>query len=323
MGGRIAVIGSLMMDLVTYVDRMPAWGETLEAPTFEMGHGGKGANQAVAAAKLGTDVLMIGKVGQDAFGDPTIRNLASHGVDCRHVTAVPGRSSGVASITVDASGENAILIVTGANADLSPADIDAAADDLKGCDLILLQLEVPVETVYAAIAFGREHGIRTLLNPAPARRDLDPDRVRHATFLVPNETELVILADRPAGNQAEIEAAARHLIAQGAECVIVTMGSRGALLVTAGEAVKIAPVPVTPVDTTGAGDAFIGSFAHFLVGGDAVPDALRKAAVYAADSITRRGTQKSYPTAASFEAVLAAHERARLLTETEAGRTGE
>ncbi len=307
MAGRIAVIGSIMMDLVTYGERMPAWGETLVAPTFAMGHGGKGANQAVAAARLGAAVMMVGKVGQDAFGDPSIRNLASHGVDCRHVREVPGRSSGVASIVVDPAGENAILIVKGANADLSPADIDAAADDLKGCDLILLQLEVPVETVYAAIAFGRAHGIRTLLNPAPARRDLDPERVRHATFLVPNETELVILSGRPAGNEAEIEAAARHLIARGAECVIVTMGSRGAMLVTAGEAVRIAPVPVTPVDTTGAGDAFIGSFARFLVGGDTVVDALGKAALYAADSITRRGTQRAYADAAAFEAVLAAH----------------
>lgn len=304
--GRIAVIGSNMMDLVTYVDRMPAWGETLEGPAFEMGHGGKGANQAVAAAKLGADVLMVSKVGQDAFSDTTIRNLASHGVDCRHVTVAPGRSSGVASIMVDPSGENAILIVKGANAELSPADIDAAAADLKGCGLILLQLEVPVETVYAALAFGREHGIRTLLNPAPARRDLDPERVRHASFLVPNETELVILSDRPAGNEAEIEAAARHLIARGAECVIVTMGSRGALMVTTGEAVRIAPVPVAPIDTTGAGDAFIGSFAHFLVRGDPAAEALRKAAHYAADSITRRGTQKAYASAAAFEALLAA-----------------
>ena len=208
MGGRIAVIGSIMMDLVTSVTRMPAWGETLEGPAFAMGHGGKGANQAVAAAKLGADVLMIGKVGQDSFGEPTIRNLTSHGVDCRHVSVVPGRSSGVASIMVDPAGENAILIVKGANADLSPADIAAAADDLKGCDLILLQLEVPVETVYAAIAFGREHGIRTLLNPAPAIPDLDPKRVRHASFLVPNETELAILSGRPAGNEVETEAAA-------------------------------------------------------------------------------------------------------------------
>ena len=300
MAGRIAVIGSNMMDLVTYVTRMPEKGETIEAPSFEMGHGGKGANQAVAAAKLGAEVLMLTKVGDDLFGENTVKNLAAHGVDTRYVTKVPGRSSGVAPIMVEPSGENSILIVKGANADLLPSDIEAAAVDLATCDLILLQLEIPVETVYAAIDFGKRHGIRTLLNPAPAVRDLDPDQIRHATFLVPNETELVILSGLPADGEHEIEIAARHLIAQGIETVIVTMGSRGALLVTAGEAVRIAPVPVTPVDTTGAGDAFIGSFARFLVGGDNLRTALDKAARYAADSITRRGTQKAYATAAEF-----------------------
>ena len=195
--GRIAVIGSNMMDLVTYVNRMPKPGETLEAPSFEMGHGGKGANQAVAAAKLGADVLMLTKVGDDMFADNTIRNLASLGIDTRHVTKVAGRSSGVAPIMVDANGENSILIVKGANNDLLPADIEAAADDLKACDLILLQLEIPVETVYAAIAFGKRHGVKTLLNPAPALPDLDAERVKDATFLVPNETELAILSGLP------------------------------------------------------------------------------------------------------------------------------
>lgn len=300
MVGRIAVIGSNMVDLVTYVTRMPAKGETLEAPAFEMGHGGKGANQAVAAAKLGADVLLLSKVGDDGFADGTIRNLQGFGVDVRHVTRVPGRSSGVAPIMVDPSGENSILIVKGANADLGAADIERAADDLKTCDLILLQLEIPVDTVYAALDFGRRHGIRTLLNPAPALPDLDPDRIRHASFLVPNETELAILTGLPVDGVDEIAAAARALVARGIGTVVVTMGARGALLVTADRVAPVAPVPVTPVDTTGAGDAFIGSFARYLVGGDGVEAALGKAARYAADSITRRGTQKAYATEADF-----------------------
>lgn len=302
MAGRIAVIGSNMMDLVTYVNRMPAPGETLEAPSFEMGHGGKGANQAVAAAKLGTAVLMLTKVGDDAFADATIGNLKAAGVDTRYVGRVPGRSSGVAPIMVDPSGENSILIVKGANNDLLPADIEAAAEDLKRCDLILLQLEVPVETVYAALAFGKRHGVRTLLNPAPALPDLDPEQVKLATFLVPNETELAILTGLPVETVEEIAAAARALIAKGIETVVVTMGSRGALLVTGSEVTRIEPVKVTPVDTTGAGDAFIGSFAAFHTGGLALEPALKKAARYAADSITRRGTQKAYATTAEFEA---------------------
>ncbi|MDX7951045.1 ribokinase [Lichenihabitans sp. Uapishka_5] len=300
MTGRIAVIGSNMMDLVTYVTRMPAPGETLAAQDFVMGHGGKGANQAVAAAKLGAEVLMLTKVGDDNFADTTLANLKACGVDTRHVGRVPGRSSGVAPIMVDPAGENSILIVKGANDALLPADIEAAADDLKRCDLILLQLEIPIETVYAAIAFGKRHGVPTLLNPAPALPDLDPERIKDATFLVPNETELAILTGLPVETVEEIAAAARALIAKGIGTVVVTMGSRGALLVTATSVTPIAPVAVTPVDTTGAGDAFIGSFARYHVGGDALKPALAKAARYAADSITRRGTQRAYATAAEF-----------------------
>jgi ribokinase len=299
--GRIAVIGSNMVDLVTYVARMPVRGETVEAPSFEMGHGGKGANQAVAAAKLGAEVLMVTKVGDDMFADNTIRNLASFGIDTKYVTRVKGRSSGVAPIMVEPSGENSILIVKGANADLSPADIELAAEDIKSCDLILLQLEIPVETVYAAIEFGKRHGVKTLLNPAPALADLDPERIRNATFLVPNETELAILTGLPVGSEGEIETAARSLMAKGIETIIVTMGSRGAMLLTADAVKRIAPVRVTPVDTTGAGDAFVGAFARYYVGGAGLDAALNKAVRYAADSITRRGTQKAYATEAEFE----------------------
>ncbi len=302
MTGRIAVIGSNMVDLVTYVDRMPLKGETLEAPSFEIGHGGKGANQAVAAAKLGAEVMMITKVGDDMFAENTLKNLASVGIDTRHCGRVPGKPSGVAPIMVDRSGENSILIVKGANNDLLPPDIERAAADLKRCDLILLQLEVPVETVYAAIAFGKRHGIKTLLNPAPALPDLDPERIKDVTFLVPNETELAILTGLPVDTDAAIETAAKSLIARGITTVIVTMGSRGALLVERGAATRIAPVAVQPVDTTGAGDAFIGSFACFYAETGDTLGALRRAARYAAHSITRRGTQKAYATAAEFEA---------------------
>jgi ribokinase len=305
--GRIAVIGSNMVDLVTYVTRMPARGETIEAPSFEMGHGGKGANQAVAAAKLGASVLMVTKVGDDMFADNTIKNLAGFGVDTKYVTRAKGRSSGVAPIMVEPSGENSILIVKGANNELSAADIDQAAEDLKACSLILLQLEIPVETVYAAIEFGKRHGVQTLLNPAPAVPDLDPQRIRNATFLTPNETELAILSGLPVDTEAEIEIAARSLMAKGIETIIVTMGSRGAMLLTAHSVKRIAPVRVTPVDTTGAGDAFVGSFARYYVAGASLDAALDKAVRYAADSITRRGTQKAYATEAEFEAFCKTH----------------
>ena len=303
---RIAVIGSNMVDLVTYVNRMPVRGETIEAPSFEMGHGGKGANQAVAAAKLGASVVMVTKVGDDMFADATIRNLASFGIDTKHARRVAGRSSGVAPIMVEPSGENSILIVKGANSDLSPNDIERAAEDLKTCDIILLQLEIPLETVYAAIAFGKRHGVKTLLNPAPATPELDPEKIRDASFLVPNETELAILTGMPVGTEDEIGAAARSLIAKGVGTVIVTMGARGALLVTASDAREIAPVRVTPVDTTGAGDAFVGSFARYYAAGSDLGEALDKAVRYAADSVTRRGTQKAYATEGEFAAFCAA-----------------
>jgi ribokinase len=298
---RIAVIGSNMVDLVTYVNRMPVRGETVEAPSFEMGHGGKGANQAVAAAKLGASVVMVTAVGNDMFADNTIKNLASLGIDTTHVRRVEGRSSGVAPIMVEPSGENSILIVKGANADLSPADIDRAADDLRSCDLILLQLEIPLETVYAAIAFGKRHGVKTLLNPAPATPELDPEKIRDVSFLVPNETELAILTGMPVSTEEEIAAAARSLMAKGVETVIVTLGSRGALLATPTRTRRIDPVRVSPVDTTGAGDAFVGSFARYFAAGLGLEEALNKAARYAADSVTRRGTQKAYAEEVQFE----------------------
>jgi len=299
---RIAVVGSNNVDLVTYVNRMPVRGETVEAPGFEMGHGGKGANQAVAAAKLGASVFMVTAVGDDMFADGTIKNLALAGVDTRHVKRVAGRSSGVAPIMVEPSGENSILIVKGANADLSPADVERAAEDLKACDLILLQLEIPLETVYATIAFGKRHGVKTVLNPAPATPELDPERVRDVSFFIPNETELAILTGMPVGTEEEIGKAAFSLVEKGVETVIVTLGSRGALLTTGLGVRRIAPVRVEPVDTTGAGDAFVGSFARYFGGGLGLEAALGLAARYAADSVTRRGTQKAYASEAQFQA---------------------
>lgn len=298
---KIGVVGSNMVDLITYVNRMPGPGETLEAPTFEIGCGGKGANQAVAAARLGADVLMVTRVGDDIFADNTIRNLNEFGVDTRHVVKVAGKSSGVAPIFVEPSGENSILIVKGANADLLPAEVDKAADDLKACGLILMQMEVPVETVYHTIAFAAENGIETILNPAPAAADLDPELIRQVTFLVPNESELAILSGLPTGTDDEIVTAARSLIARGIRTVIVTLGGRGARMITASEIVNIPPVKVTPKDTTGAGDAFIGSFARFYAETGDVEASLRKAALYAAHSITRPGTQKAYASQEEFE----------------------
>lgn len=297
---RIGVVGSNMVDLVTYTDRMPEAGETLAAPSFLMGHGGKGANQAVAAARLGADVMLVSRVGDDLFGEGTLRNFREAGIDARHVRAVPGAQSGVAPIFVDPSGENRILIVKGANDRLLPADVDEAAEDLSQCGLILLQLEIPLETIYHTVAWAAREGIEVLLNPAPAVPEFDVERILGATFLVPNQTELTILTGLPADTPAQAEAAACSLVARGIRTVIVTLGAEGALLVGDGPAVHVPSVPVRPHDTSGAGDAFIGAFAqHYVVSRD-VEAAMRQGAAYAADSITRSGTQRAFADAEGF-----------------------
>ncbi|WBU56321.1 ribokinase [Paracoccus sediminicola] len=299
--GRIGVVGSNMVDLVTYTDRMPGPGETIEAPEFELGFGGKGANQAVAASRLGSSVMMVTCVGDDMFGQQQIRNFQENGIDTSHVHRVEGKSSGVAPIFVEPSGENSILIIKGANASLSPDLVDQAAPALEGCDAILMQLEVPLAVNYHTIAWAASKGITTILNPAPASTELDVAQLAGLSFFCPNETELATLTGMPTDSDDDIIAAARNLIAQGIEQVVVTLGGRGARLVTAEKVEEIAPVKVAPVDTTGAGDAFIGSFAHYLASGADAPEALRKAAFYAATSITRRGTQKSYLTPEELE----------------------
>ena len=306
MTGRIGVVGSNNIDLVTYIDRMPGPGETVEAPDFEIGFGGKGANQAVAAARLGSQVVMVTRVGDDLFGPQQVENFRANGIETTHVRTAPGTPSGVAPIFVESSGENRILIVKGANGALSPADVDAAEEALATCDVILLQLEVPLSVVYHTIALAARHGVATMLNPAPAR-DLDVAQLAGLTFLTPNETELAQLTGLPTASEAEIAEAASHLIGKGIDRVVVTLGGRGARLVTADGVTGIAPVAVTPVDTTGAGDAFIGSFAHFYAEDADAVAALNRAARYAALSITRRGAQKSYATRAEFASFHAEH----------------
>lgn len=296
----IAVVGSNMVDLVAYVDQMPQAGETLEADDFAMGCGGKGANQAVAAAKLGAKVLFVSKVGDDLFADNTIANLARQGVDTRHVGREPGCSSGVAPIFVDRAGQNRILIVPGANRALQPADVDAASADIAKCRLLLLQLEVPLPTVYRAIDVAREAGVPVLLNPAPANRSLDLVKVCGCDYVVPNETELAILSGMPVATLDQVRTAANSLRDRGLRNVIVTLGANGALHLGSHGDVHYPAPRVEAVDSSGAGDAFVGCFAHALVRTGDVATAIRRAVAYASDSVTRRGTQSSYADAANF-----------------------
>lgn len=302
----IAVIGSNNFDLITYITRMPVEGETIEAPDFGMGFGGKGSNQAVAAARLGSEVLMVTCVGSDLFAASTLENYTNNGIDTRFVKQVEG-SSGVAPIFVDPEAHNRVIIVKGANNALTPEDLEEAADEIAKCQLIVLQLEIHLDTVRAAIALGNRLGVPVLLNPAPANTDLELEWVSKCKFYMPNETELALLTGMPVETVDEIRAAARVLLDSGVEHVIVTMGERGVLwLASTGEELQIPQLTVDAVDTVGAGDAFIGCFAHCVTSGQDIEASLRTANAYAAHSVTGRGTQSAYATKAEFEAWLAA-----------------
>lgn len=283
-----------MTDLVTNVTRMPERGETIEAPSFFIAHGGKGANQAVAAAKLGSRVLFVGKVGNDAFGAAALENFSAHRIDTRYTGIVAGVPSGVAPIFVEPSGENRILIIKGANDRLSVDDVDAVRDELARCDAIVLQLEVPLSTVYRAIELGAQLDRPVILNPAPASPDLRLDRLRGVAFVVPNQTELALLSGKPCATPADANAAAQTLLDAGVGTVIVTLGAAGASIVTPHGAHHVAAPAVTAVDTTGAGDAFIGCFAHTFAASHDVVAAVEAAIRYASDSVTRPGSQISF-----------------------------
>jgi ribokinase len=298
---RIAVVGSANTDLTTFSDTFPRPGETIFGKTFDLGFGGKGANQAVAARLCGAHVVMVAKVGNDLFGEATVKNFASLGIDTKHVGIVDGVSSGVAPIFVDPNGQNRIIVVKGANDTLKPADVDAAASSLQNVDAIILQFEIPLETVYYTVRFAHKHKICCIVNPAPALPVQLPELVA-ADYFVPNETEAEVIAGHPVHSIEEAKKCGVALLKEGFKKIILTLGARGSLLVREGVAELIPPFEVTPKDTTGAGDAFIGSFSVFLREGLAEKEALLRANLYAALSTTRVGTQKSFPKRSEFEA---------------------
>ena len=301
---RVAVVGSANIDLTTFSDSFPRPGETIFGQRFDLGFGGKGANQAVAARLCGAEVLMVAKVGNDLFGEANVKNFASYGIDTTYVKIVDGVSSGVAPIFVEPNGQNRIIVVKGANDSLKPSDVDAAASALRSVDTIVLQFEIPLETIYHTVKFAKTHNIRCIVNPAPAQ-PADMAQLAAADYFVPNETEAEMLTGMRAQAALisidEAKKCAAALLQKGFRKVIITLGARGSLLVTAQSADLIAPFQVTAKDTTGAGDAFIGSFAAFLGEGLPEKDALTRANLYAALSTTSVGTQKSFATRASFE----------------------
>jgi ribokinase len=301
---RICVVGSSNIDLTFRTPRLPRPGETLGGRAFHLGYGGKGANQAVAAARLGARVTMISRVGRDVFGEGMLRNYRAQGVETAHVRTDADRHSGVASIVVDDEARNCILVVPGANEALSPQDVRDAAAAVTQADVVLSQLEVPRETVLEAFRIAKAADVRTVLNPAPAL-PLPDDLLRLTDLCVPNEIEVEALTGLPAATPDQAEAAARSLLRRGPQTVLVTLGERGVLRADAATTEHVAAASVRAVDPTGAGDAFIGGLAVFWAEGLALAEAVRRAGAVAALSVTRLGAQTSFPWRAEAETFLA------------------
>jgi ribokinase len=296
----IAVVGSANVDLTTFNDAFPRPGETIFGKKFDLGFGGKGANQAVAAHLCGANVGMVAKVGSDLFGPATIKNFESHGIDATYVGIAEGISSGVAPIFVDANGQNRIIVVKGANDTLSPADVDAAGPLLRKADTIVMQFEIPLLTVYHTVRFAKANGIRCIVNPAPAQA-VDFKEVGGADYFIPNESEAEAITGMPVHSIDDARKCAEFLLGQGMRRVVITLGERGSVVAGSEGAELIASFKVHSLDTTGAGDAFIGSFAVFLGEGLPEKEALTRASLYAALSTTKVGTQKSFCSRVDFE----------------------
>ena len=299
MAGHILVVGSLNMDLVVRSPRHPQPGETLLGAEFHTFPGGKGANQAVAAARLGGQVKLIGRVGADAFGDALLETLSQDGVDTRHVEPLQDAPTGIALITVNDAGQNTIVVVPGANGKLSPPDLLSAAPAFEGASVVVIQLEIPLLTVTYAADLARRHGACVVLNPAPAQ-PLSATCLEQVDVLIPNQSEAALLTGCASAGDA-----ARRLMASGVCSVIVTMGEGGVLIAEGETATHLPAHRVSVVDTTAAGDAFVGAFAVALAQGRTVREAAAWGNAAGALAVTRAGAQPSLPARADLESFLA------------------
>jgi ribokinase len=298
---RICVVGSANVDLTFRTPRLPRPGETLAGRSFQLGLGGKGANQAVAAARLGAAAALVACLGDDTFGRESLRRYQAEGLDTAFVRLHGELPTGTAAIVVDDQAQNCILVVAGANAGLSPADVRAAAPAIQQADLLLCQLEVPLETTLEAFRLARAAGVRTVLTPAPAAA-LPEELLLLCDLCVPNETEAEFLTGQAIDGVGAAETAAGELRRRGVEAVVVTLGGRGALLLDDAGPTHVPAVPVQAVDPTGAGDAFTAALAVFWAEGPGLREAARQASAVAALTVTRPGTQTAFPTRAEVEA---------------------
>jgi ribokinase len=303
---KVTVVGSINMDLVSRVTRFPQPGETILGGDLKSVAGGKGANQAVAAARLGAEVSMVGRLGDDAFATLLKSNLSAEGIDTDHVLTSKHSASGVALILVNEKGQNTIVVTPGANGRVTEADVERATGAIAMADVLLLQLEIPLRSVVRAAQIAHQQGVRVILNPAPAQT-LPPDLLTLVDILVPNETELQMLLgeayNRP--DERELASMAEKLQSLGPEAVLVTAGARGALLADANGRRRFpAFSPESIVDSTAAGDAFVGSLASAIASDKDLPTAILWGNAAGMLAVTRAGAQPSLPTRAEVEAVL-------------------
>lgn len=300
---KIVVVGSSNTDMIVKVPRIPRPGETILGGKFSTASGGKGANQAVAAARAGGAVTFVARVGDDMFGQQALHGFEADRINTQYVKTDPIEPSGVALIFVDESGENSIAVASGANARLSPSDVDEAAEAIRSADILLMQLETPLETVRRAAEIAQAAGVKVILNPAPAM-PLDDELLANLTIITPNESEAELLTGVPVTDAASAEIAAKALLDRGVEVVIITLGSKGALLKTR-ELTKVIPgFKVKAIDATAAGDVFNGSLAVALAEGRPLEQAVRFANAAAAISVTRLGAQPSVPKRDEIERLL-------------------
>ena len=292
---RIVVVGSSNTDMVVKAERIPVPGETVTGGQFVMAAGGKGANQAVAAARLGAEVTLLAKLGQDIFGDQAVEGYQKEGIVTDLILRDPDNATGVALIMVDEAGENLIAVASGANHALKPEDVELAADRIRAADAVMLQLETPMETVEFTAKLAAEAGVPVVLDPAPAA-PLADSLLAQVAYLTPNESEAERLTGIRVEDEASARAAAKKLLDSGARNVIVTLGRKGAVVSTPDQASLVPGCQVDALDSTAAGDAFNGGLAAALARGLALEDAVRQANLVGALSVTKMGAQPSLPT---------------------------
>jgi ribokinase len=291
---KIVVVGSCNTDMVIKADRLPVPGETILGGTFFMNPGGKGANQAVAAARMGGNVTLISKTGNDVFGKQSVMLYTAENIKTDYIYSDPKHPSGVALITVDSQGENCIVVASGANAYLTPSDMDKASAEIESSDLVLMQLEIPIDTVEYVAEMASKKGIKVILNPAPARA-LSDNLLKHLYIIIPNKSEAEILSGIKVSDIESAKLAADIISAKGVDILVITLGSQGALIKEYGKYLFVEAFKVDALDTTAAGDTCCGAFCVGLSEGRTIPDAVKLAARAAAITVTRMGAQASIP----------------------------